>query len=145
VGRTRVTSLIASLLKRRPALNSRRVKTGYEEYNWLLRFLAALFGFPPDSIIPQMRHNHSFISHRRYITLSVDKSQPGQVASVLAIHHIPCHTRYNNCSYVFNILKPTCYVMHQQLNIQQLYALPTLYLCVLYLSENKQRLVLLTA
>ena len=27
--------------------------------------------------------------------------------------------------------------MHQQFNIQQLYALPTLYLCVLYLSENK--------
>jgi hypothetical protein len=31
--------------------------------------------------------------------------------------------------------------MHQQFNIQQLYTLPTLYLCVLYLSENKQRLV----
>jgi len=31
--------------------------------------------------------------------------------------------------------------MHQQFNIQQLYALPTLYLCVLYLSENKQQLV----
>jgi len=31
--------------------------------------------------------------------------------------------------------------MHQQFNIQQLYALPTLYLFVLYLSENKQRLV----
>jgi len=30
--------------------------------------------------------------------------------------------------------------MHQQFNIQQLYALLTLYLCVLYLSENKQRL-----
>jgi len=30
-------------------------------------------------------------------------------------------------------------------NIQQLYALPTLYLCVLYLSEDKQRLVPLTA
>ena len=44
-----------------------------------------------------------------------------------------------------NILKPTGYVMHQQFNIQQLYALPTLYLCVLYLSENKQRLVPLTA
>ena len=29
--------------------------------------------------------------------------------------------------------------------IQQLYVLPTLYLCVLYLSENKQRLVPLTA
>jgi len=33
--------------------------------------------------------------------------------------------------------------MHHQFNIHQLYALPTLYLCVLYLSENKQRLVLL--
>ena len=42
-------------------------------------------------------------------------------------------------------LNPTGYVMHQQFNIQQLYALPTLYLCVLYLSENKQRLVPLTA
>jgi len=31
--------------------------------------------------------------------------------------------------------------MQQQFNIQQLYALPTLYLCILYLSENKQRLV----
>jgi len=38
-------------------------------------------------------------------------------------------------------LKPTSYVMRQQFNIQQLYVLPTLYLCVLYLSENKQRLV----
>ena len=44
-----------------------------------------------------------------------------------------------------NLLKPTVYVMHHQFNIQQLYALPTLYLCVLYLSENKQRLVPLTA
>ena len=44
-----------------------------------------------------------------------------------------------------NLLKPTGYVMHHQFNIQQLYALPTLYLCVLYLSENKQRLVSLTA
>ena len=36
-----------------------------------------------------------------------------------------------------NLLKPAGHVMHQQFNIQQLYALPTLYLCVLYLSENK--------
>jgi len=35
--------------------------------------------------------------------------------------------------------------MHQQFNIQQLYALPTLYLWVLYLSEKEQRLVALTA
>ena len=44
-----------------------------------------------------------------------------------------------------SLLKPTGHVMHQQFNIQQLYVLPTLYLCVLYLSENKQRLVALTA
>ena len=36
-------------------------------------------------------------------------------------------------------------VCTNRFNIQQLYALPTLYLCVLYLSENKQRLLLLTA
>ena len=44
-----------------------------------------------------------------------------------------------------NLLKPTGHVMHQLFNIQQLYVLPTLYLCVLCLSENKQRLVPLTA
>jgi len=44
-----------------------------------------------------------------------------------------------------NFLQPIGYMMHQQFDIQQLYALPTLYLCVLYLSENKQRLVPLTA
>ena len=37
------------------------------------------------------------------------------------------------------------HVMLHQFNIPQLYALPTLYLCVLYLSENKERLVPLTA
>ena len=41
----------------------------------------------------------------------------------------------------FNLLKPTGHVMHQQFNIQQFYAQPTLCLCVWYLSENKQRLV----
>ena len=46
---------------------------------------------------------------------------------------------------LINLLKPTGHVMHQQFNIQQLYVLPTLYSCVLYLSENKQRLVPLTA
>ena len=45
----------------------------------------------------------------------------------------------------FNLLIPTGHVMHQHFNIQQLYVLPTLYLCLLYLSENKQRLVPLTA
>ena len=50
-----------------------------------------------------------------------------------------------NCQYYVNLLNPTGHVMHQQFKIQQLYVLPTLYLCVLYLSENKQRLVPLTA
>jgi len=32
---------------------------------------------------------------------------------------------------------PSVYVMHQQINIQQLYVLPTLYLCVfIYLRTN---------
>jgi hypothetical protein len=53
------------------------------------------------------------------------------------------HTRF--LSFQINPLKPTGHVMHQQFNIQQLYILPSLYLCVLYLSENKQRLVPLTA
>jgi hypothetical protein len=52
----------------------------------------------------------------------------------------------SECALVnINLLKPTGYVMHHQFNIQQLYALSTLYLYVLYLSENKQQLVPLTA
>jgi hypothetical protein len=54
-------------------------------------------------------------------------------------------TLHKHVTQAFNLLKPTGHVMHQQFNIQQLSALPTLYLCVLYLSENKQRLVPLTA
>ena len=41
---------------------------------------------------------------------------------------------YVHKNVLLNLLKPTGYVMHQQFNIQQLYVLPTLYLCVLYLS-----------
>jgi hypothetical protein len=47
----------------------------------------------------------------------------------------------NHLSIHFYLLKPTGHMTHHQFNIQQLYALPTLYLCVLYLSENKQRLL----
>jgi hypothetical protein len=39
----------------------------------------------------------------------------------------------------------TGHVMHHQFSNWQLYAVSTLYLCVLYLSENKQRLLPLTA
>ena len=45
------------------------------------------------------------------------------------------------CRFDIDLPKPTGYVMHHQFNIQQLYAPSTLYLCVLYLSEKKQRLV----
>ena len=64
------------------------------------------------------------------------------------------YQKYSNISHLWlsllewwyiNLLQPTGHVMHQQFNIQLLYVLPTLYLCVLYLSENKQRLVPLTA
>ena len=51
----------------------------------------------------------------------------------------------NLLPFCVNLLNPTGHVMHQQFNIQQLYILPTLYLCVLYLSENKQQLVALTS
>ena len=44
-----------------------------------------------------------------------------------------------------NLLNPTGYVLHHQFNIQQLPALPTLYLCVLYLYEYNRRTVPLTA
>ena len=56
------------------------------------------------------------------------------------------------CKYIVclvNLIEPTGYVMYQQFNMQQLYALPTLHLCVWYVfcvsdTENKQRLVPLT-
>ena len=35
-------------------------------------------------------------------------------------------------THCFNRLKPTGHVMHEQFNIQQLYVLPTLYLCATY-------------
>jgi hypothetical protein len=40
-----------------------------------------------------------------------------------------------------NLIKSTFYGMHQQVIYFNNYALPTLHLCVLHLSENKQRLV----
>ena len=36
----------------------------------------------------------------------------------------------------FNLLKPAGHLMHQQFNIQQLYALPTLYLCFVFIWEQ---------
>ena len=73
-----------------------------------------------------------------HVKFMVDKVALGQVFSDLfffpPVSIIPQLLITHN-----NILKLNGHVMHQQFNIQQLYALPTLYLCVLYLSENKQR------
>jgi len=60
-------------------------------------------------------------------------------------HTSTASSRLNWRPHRFNLLKPTGHVMHRQFNIQKLYALPTLYLCVLYLSEKKQLIVPLTA
>ena len=68
----------------------------------------------------------------------------GGYINVTYVHVGPILGLYLGKIFLFNLLIPTGYVMHQQFNIQQLYVLPTLYLCVLYLSENKQRLVPLT-
>jgi hypothetical protein len=53
-------------------------------------------------------------------------------------HFIKAYIMTSNTDMLISLLKPNGYVMHHQFNIQQLYALPTLYLCVLYLPENKQ-------
>ena len=70
-----------------------------------------------------------------------------ETAAPASICNIVCCGRWQgNTLQSVNLLKHADYVMHdQQFNIQQLYAVPTLYLFVLYLSENKQRLVPLTA
>ena len=62
----------------------------------------------------------------------------------LYVHWLYCFS-FNTYSVFITLLKLTGHYMYHQFNIQQLYVLPTLYLCVLYLSENKQRLVPLTA
>jgi hypothetical protein len=73
----------------------------------------------------------------RWISLGNTDTCPDFKPTVFEQTFIVC---LNYMEYI-NLLKSTGYVTHQQFNIQQLYALPTLYFCVLYLSENKLRLV----
>jgi len=57
-----------------------------------------------------------------------------------------CYWHYVHVYFLpVSLLNPTGHMMLHQFNIQQLYALPTLYSYVLYLSGNKERLVPLTA
>ena len=75
----------------------------------------------------------------------IHTSETGQVAYAWRTLQNEKLHKLEAYSLPFNLLNPTGHVTHKQFNIQQLYVLPTLYLCVLYLSENKQRLVPLTA
>jgi len=59
-------------------------------------------------------------------------SQSAVIRNSSGILRCVLNTQYH-CT--FNLLKPTGYVMHQQFNIQQLYALPTLFMCF-YLRTN---------
>ena len=76
--------------------------------------------------------------------ISIAKSRRVHNCNILILPEIE-HPKRFCCAQLLmsclNLLKPTGHVMHQQFNIRLLYVLPTLYLCVLYLSENKQRLV----
>ena len=79
-------------------------------------------------------------------TLSVVGWSVGFMLGIPYVLFCPLSRPKNFCpGDIFNLLNPAGYERHQQFNIQQLYALLTLYLCVLYLSENKQRLVPLTS
>ena len=98
------------------------------------------------------RQSHNLLRKDCCLHLSTKETLMKEVAisskTSIPIHrttlsHIPEDRSFKNSSTsLSNLLKPTGYAM--QFNNQQLYALPTLYLCVLYLSENKQRLVPLT-
>jgi len=89
-------------------------------------------------------HRDSILSLPARTSVAIPTELPGpQPNSGILIQNNPLLVPSTHLS--SNLLQPTGHVMHQQFNIQQLYALPTLYLYVLYLSENKQRLVPLTA
>ena len=53
--------------------------------------------------------------------------------------------KYLSLGQDFNYLKPSGHYMYRQFIIQQFYALPTVYLCVLCGSEKKRRLFPCTA
>ena len=96
------------------------------------------------SSISVLRDTHA-IMWRSYCGRTGVEARSGDRAKVYKILIIFMGNLNQLLGRYINLLKLTGYVKKQQFNIQQLYVLPTLYLCVLYLSENKQRLVPLTA
>jgi hypothetical protein len=69
---------------------------------------------------------------------------PGRVKRVCLYNNVLGGLFYNavgtfavlSTKQFLNLLKPTGYVMHQQFNILQLYALPTLYSCFIFIWEQ---------
>ena len=121
-------------------------------FNWTLLISVTLILPPPPICLHDVdMRNLTFINQDQHVntptTLHVlPRNTPDKTVNGLrteAKGEVP--TFITRTVLKLTLQKPTGYVMHQQFNIQQLYALPTLYLCVLCLSENKQRLVPLTA
>jgi hypothetical protein len=91
-------------------------------------------------------HHYFNSSYKQDIALSWDQEWKFLPFFIVDLTVLMCllFYLYPHTDLAINLLNLTGHVMHQQFNIQQLYVLPTLYLCVLYLSENKQRFVPLT-
>ena len=75
-------------------------------------------------------------------TSTLNKKTADTSNTLVTIYQISrCHTTADRN---INLLNPTGYVTHHQFCIHQLFIVPTMFLCILYLLENKQRLVPLT-
>jgi hypothetical protein len=84
-------------------------------------------------VFPVLRINIGFENLRYY---PIPKA--GHHLTVLKFDtfiNVTLNSRINS----INILKPYSYLLHSRFNIQEKYFLPTLYLCVLFLSRYKQQ------
>jgi hypothetical protein len=83
-----------------------------------------------------VHHVCQFLENRSVIVIFIFCKRPCSFAEEgKMVCECVLATRFQRLN--FNHLNPIGYVMHQQFNIQQLYALPTLYLCVyIYLRTN---------
>ena len=114
-----------------------------------LRYHSALFPFPLKCFSLQTHGAFRTLRNRNGQRQALNSIQTQNISglhdtNMRLISSKHTTGNHNSTSHI-NRLKSTGHVMHQQFNIQQLYVLPTLCLSVLYLSENKQRLVPLTA
>ena len=121
---------------------------------WILKSTNAYSEYVIINAIPVQQWLHERTSVLRYTCIDCLVKQlqcvtfPYEINLTFnPVYSIPFCTYTHSCSRIerINLLKPTGHVTHHRFNIQQLYTLPTQCLGVLYLSENKQRLVPLTA